>query len=291
MEQQLDTLGAGLLERRLRELGIDVLLGAPTTSIAGNGRVEGVRLADGRELEAGLVVVATGIRPDVALARNAGLEVERGVVVDDELRTSAPSGWAIGECAEHRGIVYGLWAPLLRHAQTAAAVMAGKPGSFHGAVPATTLKVMGIDLFCAGRVEPADGDEQLLSLDSRKGRYRKLVLSNDRLVGAVLLGDLGDAATLRRLVEDGARVPAELLEEGSRPELPIEGMVCSCASVSREQIDDAIAANGLERLSEVARVTGACTGCGSCRTQVERILAEHPRESLRDIRAARIGSR
>jgi ferredoxin-nitrate reductase len=289
MEQQLDALGAGLLERRVRELGIDVLLDAATTMVAGNGHAEGVRLADGRELEAGLVVVATGIRPDVSLARAAGLDVARGIVVDDELRTSAETGWAVGECAEHRGVVYGLWAPLLRHAKTAAAVMSGKPGSFHGAVPATTLKVMGIDLFCAGRVDPGAGEEQLLSLDSRRGRYRKLVLANDRLVGAVLLGDLGEAATLRRLVEDGGRVPRELLEDGIRPEATIEGMVCSCASVTREQIEAAVTANGLERVSEVARVTGACTGCGSCRTQVERILAEHPRESLRDVRAARAG--
>lgn len=289
MEQQLDVLGAGLLERRIRELGIQVLLSAATTTIAGNGHAEGVRLADGRELDAGLVVVATGIRPDVSLARASGLEVARGVVVDDELRTSAASGWAVGECAEHRGVVYGLWAPLVRHAKAAAAVMSGKPGSFHGATPATTLKVMGIDLFCAGRVEPADGEEQVLALDSRKGRYRKLVLADDRLVGAVLLGDLGEAATLRRLVEDGARVPPELLEAGERQELPIQGVVCSCANVTREQIDSAIAANGLERVSEVARVTGAATGCGSCRPQVERILAEHPRESLRDIRASRAG--
>jgi ferredoxin-nitrate reductase len=216
--------------------------------------------------------------------------VARGVIVDDELRTSAPGGWAVGECAEHRGVVYGLWAPLLRHAKTAAAVMSGKPGSFHGAVPATTLKVMGIDLFCAGRVDPRDGEEQLLSLNSRKGRYRKLVLAGDRLVGAVLLGNLDEAPALRRLVEDGGIVPPEFLEETIRAAPPIEGVVCSCAAVTREQIDAAIQAGGLERVSEVARVTGSCTGCGSCRPQIERILAERPRESLRDIRAARAGA-
>ena len=195
----------------------------------------------------------------------------------------------MGECAEHRGVVYGLWAPVLRHAKTAAAVMSGRPAAFTGAVPATTLKVMGIDLFCAGRVEPRAGEEQLLHLDSRSGRYRKLVLAGERLVGAVLLGDLGEAALLRRLVEDGAMVPPELLADAVRPAMPIEGVVCSCAAVTREQIDAAIAANGLERLGDVARVTGACSGCGSCRTDVERILAERPRETLRDIRAARAG--
>jgi ferredoxin-nitrate reductase len=289
MEQQLDELGAGVLGRRLSELGIEVRLNAATTAITGNGRVEGLRMSDGDELEAALVVVATGIRPDVALAREAGLEVQRGVVVDDELRTSAPGGWAVGECAEHRGVVYGLWAPLLRHAKTAAAVICGKPASFHGAIPATTLKVMGVDLFCAGRAEPGEGEEQILSLDSRRGRYRKLVIADDRLVGAVLLGNLDEAPLLRRLVEEHARVPPELLEDGERPAPAITGVVCSCAGVTREQIDAAVGANGLERVSDVARMTGACTGCGSCRPQIERILAEHAPESLRDIRAARAG--
>ena len=289
MEQQLDPLGAGLLGRRLTELGIDVLLEARTTEIAGNGRVEGVRLDDGRELDADLVVVATGITPDVQLARAAGLGLGRGVIVDDELRTTDPRGWAVGECAEHRGVVYGLWAPLLRQASVAAAVMSGRPAAFHGAIPATTLKVMGIDLFCAGRSQPLEGEEEVLSLNSRSGRYRKLVLAGDRLVGAVLLGDLDEAVHLRRLVEDGRPVPEELLEASAPPPAPVTGMVCSCASVTRDEIVDAIGTEGLERVSEVARATGATTGCGGCRTQVERLLAERDRESLRDVRAARAG--
>ena len=289
MEQQLDPLGAGLLQRRLRELGIEVLLEAATTEIAGNGRVEGVRLADGRELETDLVVVATGIRPDVELAKGAGIDVARGVVVDDELRSSAPGGWAVGECAEHRGIVYGLWAPLLKQARVAAAVMSGRPAAFHGAVPATTLKVMGVDLFCAGRPQPLDGEEELLFLDSRRGRYRKLVLAEDRLMGAVLLGDLTEALALRQLVEDGRSVPPELLEQGTAAAPELDGMVCSCAAVSREQIDAAIGSEGLTRVGQIARETGATTGCGGCRAAVERILSEHRGESLRDVRAARSG--
>jgi len=289
MEQQLDPLGAGLLERRLRELGIEVLLEARTTELAGTGSVEGVRLADGRELEAELVIVATGIEPDVDLARRAGIEVARGIVADDELRASAPGAWAVGECAEHRGIVYGLWAPLLRQAKVAATVMSDRPAAFHGAVPATTLKVMGVDLFCAGRAQPREDEEEVLSLDTRRGRYRKLVVADDRLVGAVLLGDLSEAVTLRRLVEDGRAVPPELLEAAAPAETPAAGVVCSCASVTREQIDAAIGIEGLERVAEVARATGATTGCGGCRAQVERILAERTTESLRDIRAARAG--
>jgi len=289
MEQQLDPLGAGLLERRMRELGVDVVLAATTTEFAGNGIVEAVRLADGRELEADLVVVATGIQPDIELARTAGIDVSRGVLVDDELRTSTPGGWAVGECAEHREVVYGLWAPLLKQAKVAAAVMSGRPAAFHGAVPATTLKVMGVDLFCAGRARPLDGEEELLLLDSRRGRYRKLVLADDRLVGAVLLGDLSEAVTLRRLIEDPRSVPQELLEPSATAPSAIEGVVCSCESVTRDEIEAAVGAEGLTRVSQVAEATGATTGCGGCRTAVERILSEHRGESLRDIRAARSG--
>ena len=275
MEQQLDGLAAGLLQRRIGELGIDVLLGAQTEGVLGNGHAEGVRLADGTEIEAGLVVVATGVRPDVELARAAGLEVRRGIVVDDELRASAPHVWAVGECAEHRDTVYGLWAPLRRQARVTGASLAGRPAAFHGAVPATTLKVMGVDLFCAGRAVAAAGDEEVLSLDSRSGRYRKLVVAGERLVGAVLLGELSEVAALHDLLEHGAPVPEELL--AGAPAVAVESAaatVCSCNGVSRGAIEEAIAAGGLERLEQVAAATRATTGCGGCRPAVEGLLAE-----------------
>ena len=286
MEQQLDTLGAGLLERRIRELGIDVLLNARTEEIAGNGSAEGVRLAGGQELDAGLVVVATGVRPDVRLARAAGLEVGRGVVVDDELRASHPGVWAVGECAEHRETVYGLWPPVRRQARVAGAAIAGRPAAFHGAVPATTLKVMGVDLFCAGRAEARPGEEEVLALDSRSGRYRKLILAGDRLAGAVLLGDLGEAPALHDVIEHGRPVPDELLNAGAAAggaEPPPSALVCSCNGVSRDAIERAIATGGLERLEQVAAATGASTGCGGCRPVVEELLAsahERRREPL-----------
>ena len=159
---------------------------------------------------------ATGIRPEVALARDAGLEVARGVLVDDNLRASAPGVWAVGECAEHRGTVYGLWAPVLEQARAAGAAIAGRPAAFLGAVPATTLKVAGIDLFCAGQAaEPDDMAEEVIALDSRRERYRKLVVRDGRLSGATLLGDLGDARALRGLIASGGAVPDALLEAGA----------------------------------------------------------------------------
>src|SRR4051795_1604456 len=239
MEQQLDGLAAGLLQRRIRELGIDVLLGAQTEEVVGNGHAEGVRLADGTEVEAGLVVVATGVRPEVALARAAGLEVARGVVVDDELRASHPGVWAVGECAEHRETLYGLWAPVRRQAQVAGAAIAGRPAAFHGVVPATTLKVMGVALFCAGRAQAADGDDEVLALDSRAGRYRKLVVAGDRLVGALLLGELSEVPALHGLIEHGGAVPPALLDGAPAGEVAPspEALVCSCNSVTRGTIE------------------------------------------------------
>ncbi|HEX2086137.1 MAG TPA: FAD-dependent oxidoreductase, partial [Solirubrobacteraceae bacterium] len=292
MERQLDPAAARMLQRRLASLGVAVRLGATARAVAGNGRCEAVVLEGGEELAADVVVVAAGVVPDVALARDAGLEVARGILVDDELRASAPGVWAVGECAEHRGVVPGLWAPVARQARAAGAVLAGRPAAFHGVTPATTLKVAGIDLFCAGAAEASVDEEEVLALDSRAGRYRKLVLSGDRLAGAILLGDLGDAATVHELLETGRPVPPELLDapEPAPAGAPRSQLVCSCNAVSRDTIERAIADGGLERLEQVALATRATTGCGGCRDEVEVLLAgaiERRSEPLRPAPAAR----
>ncbi len=169
MEQQLDGPAASLLERALRDLRIRIMTSARTEAIAGDGRVERVVLEGGEELEADLVVIAAGIVPEIDLARTvAGSRSRRGVLVDDELRTSAAGVRAVGECAEHRGTTYGLWSPLLEQARALGASLAGGPAAFLGSVPATTLKVAGIELFCCGRVTADDRDEEVLALDSRR---------------------------------------------------------------------------------------------------------------------------
>jgi ferredoxin-nitrate reductase len=270
MELQLDPLAARLLERRIRALGITVLCSRRTEAITGDGVV----LADGITLPADLVVFATGIRPEVALARDAGLEVGRGVLVDDNLRASAASVWAVGECAEHRGTVYGLWAPVLEQARAAGAAIAGKPAAFLGAVPATTLKVAGIDLFCAGRAaETDDAAEEVIALDSRRERYRKLVVRDGRLSGATLLGDLADARELRALIASGGAVPEALMEVGAATEASEpDHLVCSCQVVSSGAIRAAIAEFSLTTVEAVSERTGAATGCGGCRPDVEELL-------------------
>jgi ferredoxin-nitrate reductase len=275
METQLDGPAARLLEREMRRLGVTVLRERRTVAASS----EGLRFADGEELAADLIVVAAGIRPDVELARSAGLEVGRGVLVDDELRTSAPGVWAVGECAEHRGTVYGLWAPLLEQARTAGASIAGDPAGFQGSVPATTLKVAGVDLFAAGRHSAeSDEDEEVVSADSRTGAYRKLVLRDGRLAGAILLGDLSLAPRLGQLIRGGEPVPDGLLAPDPRsgastdPADDQTALICVCNAVQRGTIETIARDRGLRRVEEVRDVTRAASGCGGCAPAIQELL-------------------
>ena len=284
MEQQLDPPAASLLQRALRDLRIGVRTNAQTEAILGDGRAERVQLSDGTELEADLVVIAAGIRPEADLARTAGIEVDRGVLVDDELRTSVPGVRAVGECAEHRGTVYGLWAPLQEQARALGASLAGQPAAFLGATPATTLKVAGVELFCCGRLAEQERDEEVLALDTRRCRYRRLLVSADgRLAGAILLGDLRDARVLRELLDSREEVPPELLdgfadapEDGYGDASIADGdpsvNVCSCQGVTRGEIVHAIRDRALQTVEQVAEHTRASTGCGGCRPDVAALL-------------------
>ncbi len=200
MERQLDAPAAALLKSLVERKGIEVLLNANTARIHGASRVEGVELADGRRIEAGAVIFAAGIRPNVALAKDAGIAVNRGVAVDDHLQTSAPDIFALGECAEHRGICYGLVEPAYDQARVLAQHLAGKPAAYQGSVVATNLKVSGVSVFSAGDFIGADGSEAILLSDVRRGTYKKLVIADGRLTGAVLIGDTGDALWYLELI-------------------------------------------------------------------------------------------
>jgi nitrite reductase (NADH) large subunit len=193
MERQLDAPAAALLKSLVERKGIQVLLNASTARIHGATRVEGVELADGRRIEADAVIIAAGIRPNVGLAKDAGIAVGRGVVVDDHLQTSVPQIFALGECAEHRGICYGLVEPAYEQARVLAQHLAGKAAAYQGSVVATNLKVSGVSLFSAGDFVGTEGSEAILLSDVRRGTYKKLVIADGRLIGAVLIGDVGDA--------------------------------------------------------------------------------------------------
>ncbi len=207
MERQLDPGGAAHLARRLAALGVALALSSSSLSIIGGDYARGVQLADGRALEAELVVMAVGIRPASELAAEAGLEIIRGIVVDDAMRTSDPGIYAVGECAEHRGVVCGLVAPALAQAEVAAAGLLGQQATYVQAEDSTALKVAGAAIWSAGEPMADDADSLVLE-DEDAGHYRHLLLRNDRLVGAVLLGETGDAHWYLRLIREGADIAA-----------------------------------------------------------------------------------
>jgi nitrite reductase (NADH) large subunit len=202
MERQLDAPAAALLKSLVERKGIEILLNANTARIIGETRVEGVELVDGRRIEAEAVIFAAGIRPNVALAKEAGISVNRGVVVDDHLETSAPDVFALGECAEHRGICYGLVEPAYEQARVLARYLAGRATGYQGSVVATNLKVSGVAVFSAGDFIGEGGSEAIVLSDLKRGTYKKLVIADGRLTGAVLIGDVGDALWYLELIRN-----------------------------------------------------------------------------------------
>ena len=209
MERQLDAAGADILRRLVEEKGVRVLLNANATRISGSGRVENVEFADGRTVPADAVIFAVGIRPNADLARQAGLDVRRGVIVDDGLKTSEAGVFAIGECAEHRGVCYGLVEPAYEQGRVLAMRLAGQDASYGGSVVSTNLKVSGVRVFSAGDYLGEGDARRIVCKDPRMGIYRKLVVRDDRLVGAILIGDTSGAADLLDLIRSGADISSQ----------------------------------------------------------------------------------
>jgi nitrite reductase (NADH) large subunit len=208
MERQLDAPAAALLKTLVERKGIEIVLNANTARIHGETRVEGLELTDGRMIDADAVIFAAGIRPNVALARDAGVPVNRGIVVDDHLETGMPDIFALGECAEHRGTCYGLVEPAYEQARILARHLAGDAASYAGSVVATNLKVSGVSVFSAGDFVAADGSETIVLNDVRRGTYKKLVIADGRLTGAVLVGDTQDALWYLELIRGQAPIAA-----------------------------------------------------------------------------------
>ncbi|ULO22733.1 FAD-dependent oxidoreductase [Methylocystis sp. SB2] len=206
MERQLDAAGADILRRLVEEKGVRVLFNANATRISGSGRVENVEFAEGQTIPADAVIFAVGIQPNADLARQAGLDVRRGVIVDDRLETNEPGVFAIGECAEHRGVCYGLVEPAYEQGRVLAMRLAGQDASYGGSVVSTNLKVSGVRVFSAGDYLGEGDTRRIVCKDPRMGLYRKLVVRDDRLVGAILIGDTSGAADLLDLIRSGAKV-------------------------------------------------------------------------------------
>jgi len=206
MERQLDAPAGALLKSLVEKKGIKVLLNANTGRILGERRVEGVELNDGRRIEADAVILAAGIRPNVALAKEAGISVNRGIMVDDQLQTGVSDIFALGECAEHRGICYGLVEPAYEQARALAQHLAGRNAAYGGSVVSTNLKVSGVSVFSAGEFLGSDRSEAIVLSDFRRGIYKKLVIEDGRLIGAVLVGDTADALWYLEMIRSRERI-------------------------------------------------------------------------------------
>ena len=290
LERQLDPVAGALLEKSLVERGLSFRLNTSTTEIVGNaaGEVAAVRFSDGEEIAADLVVMAAGIRPNTALAQAAGIHCNRGIVVNDTLQTYDPRVYAVGECASHRGIAYGLVAPLFEQAKICANHLATYGiGIYKGSAVSTKLKVTGIDLFSAGEFMGGEGTEEIVLSDPAGGLYKKLVIKDDKLVGACLYGDTSDGAWYFKQIKDAAAIgdrrdtlafgETALGDAGTGGQDRAASMadsdeVCGCNGVCKGTIVKAVREQGLFTVDEVKKHTKAASSCGSCTGLVEQIL-------------------
>ncbi|RLJ68214.1 nitrite reductase large subunit NirB [Sulfurisoma sediminicola] len=291
MERQLDKTAADLLQKSLEAKGLKFLLGKQTAELVGgeSGRVAAIKFKDGESIPAELVVMAVGIRPSTQLAESAGIHCNRGIVVNDTLQTFDPKVYAVGECVAHRGIAYGLVAPLFEQAKVCANHLAMHGiGRYQGSVTSTKLKVTGIDVFSAGDFMGGENVDEIVLHDPAGGVYKKLVLKDDTLVGAVLYGDTADGAWYFQLLKDKQNV-AEIRDhlmfgshhvgdvghagQSKAAAMPDTAEVCGCNGVCKGDIVKAIKTHGLFTIDDVRKHTKASSSCGSCTGLVEQILA------------------
>lgn len=284
MSQQLDAGAAAILRKTLESLGIHVHLEKDTKRLLGDDQVTGVEFSDGERLECDLVVIAAGIKPNIEIAVRAGLNVERGIVVDNHMTTDDPRVLAVGECAQHRGQVYGLVAPLWEQAKVIADRLSGAnpQAQYFGSKISTKLKVMGVAVASMGVTQPTEeGDEVVQFTEPKKGTYKKLIIRNGRLVGGILLGDISKAPYLAQAYERNTPVPDERLsllfdigapsQKTSVESMPLEMQVCNCNGVTKGAIAACVKA-GKRNPKSVMDATRAGTGCGACKPLVNEVV-------------------
>jgi nitrite reductase (NADH) large subunit len=288
MERQLDEAAGYLLKSELERRGQTIVTGGDTAEIiAQDGHVAGVRLKDGREFPADIVVMAVGIKPATALAKAAGLDAERGILVDDHMVTSDPAVLAVGECVQHRGACYGLVAPLWDMCRALADHATGAPTGYAGSVTSTKLKVSGIDLFSAGDFSGGEGCEDIVMRDAARGIYKRVIVKDGRLIGAVLYGDTADGAWYFDLLKRGEDIAAirEALIFGQAfaaggaladPNAAVAALsddaeICGCNGVSKGKVVGCIL-GGAQSLDAVRSACKASASCGSCTGLVESLL-------------------
>jgi nitrite reductase (NADH) large subunit len=285
MEAQLDSQGAAILRTAMEKMGITIHLGKSTTAVLGDDTVTGLAFKDGTTLDCDMVVIAAGIRPNAEIGTRAGLTVERAIAVDNHMRSVDDFNiYVVGECAQHRGKVYGLVAPLWEQAKVFADHVTGTDitAQYHGSKLATKLKVMGVELASMGLTNPADeADETVQFMEPRRGIYKKLIVRDGRLVGAILMGEISKAAFLMQAFDRDSKLPEErlslLFDLGAPPqkvtldEMPIETQVCNCNGVTKGAIGACVSA-GSRTATAVMKATRAGMGCGSCKSLVNELV-------------------
>lgn len=287
MNRQVDRVGGAMLRRAIEALGITVRTSATTKAVLGKTRAEGVALGGGDVLPADLVVFASGVRPRIDLAKDADLPTNAGIQVNDRLETTAHGLFAVGECVEHDGRTYGTVQPVYEQCRVLADVLCdpATPSRYRGSKVHTRLKVAGVEVASLGDIDPRQADDEVVQvIEERRGVYRKLVIRDGRLAGAVLVGDASAAPGLTQRYDRGDPLPANRLDLFASPDRgaePADGMVCHCHQVNEVQLSAAVR-GGCRTLQDIAATTGAGTGCGSCRGKLASLLlkAEPTRHPL-----------
>lgn len=296
MERQLDEAASKMLQRELEAQGMQFLLQKNTASIKGKRRASGLAFTDGTEIDGDLVVMAVGIKPNIELARSSGIEVNRGIVVNDFMQTNIPGIYAVGECAEHRGIAYGLVAPLYEQGAVLAKHLASvETAGYAGSVTSTKLKVSAVDVFSAGRFDDAPGTRALKLQDDLAGTYKKIVIQDGKLVGAVLFGDISDGAELFASIKKGESIAgrekelllgisSDLLGQSSgnnRLEaMADDEIICGCNGVAKGTITEAITTKGCNTVGAIKACTKASASCGGCKPLVEGLLSLYAGDAI-----------
>ncbi|MEK4564668.1 nitrite reductase large subunit NirB [Alkalihalobacillus sp. FSL R5-0424] len=282
MERQLDETAAGLLQQELEAQGMRFHLDKETTSITGRDRVERVNFSDGGFIDTDIVVMSAGVRPNIALAEKNGIKTNRGIVVDERMRTSAPDIYAVGECVEHRELIYGMVKPLYEQSKVLAQELCGVDGAlFRGTILSTQLKIPGVDLFSVGEVTPSVTTNSIIYMDEANNQYKRLFFKGDCLSGAILYGQTQGSTGLVDLVSKQTELSATeknqlLYTEGDCDSLiadmPSSELVCQCNAVSKKEIIQAVQKEGLATVDEVKSCTKAASSCGGCKPLVGTLL-------------------
>ncbi|KHF39920.1 nitrite reductase large subunit NirB [Halalkalibacter okhensis] len=284
MERQLDAVASTMLKKELEAQGMNFLMEKATIELSGTDRVEGIRFKDGTETEADLIVMAAGIKPNVSLAKDSGIYVNRGIVVNDFMETNIPHVYAVGECAEHREIVYGLVAPLYEQGKVLAQVLCNqKDQGYEGSITGTQLKVSGIDLFSAGEIYDDNTSKAIVVHNEYEGIYKKVLVRDDRIVGIVLYGDTKDSNRLFKMLNEKQDVSditsisflqsQEASDKNDVASMPNDEVVCGCNGISKETIVNAIQEEEVTTVEQVGGCTNAGRSCGRCKPVIQDIIA------------------